>query len=165
MSSLVANPIRFTLVFVAKAARANEATLHTVGARARVLFEESFAAPSWLRRGPNFFRQATDENSALGFVCVLYPASSVTASGDNRRPAATRSSASATPPFGLRFPSKSCSPGTPKSFVWTIRKCIASALGSRPHSQGFAQCDPSKLGKFKTETITCTRTKLPSWAF
>src|SRR6201996_1914296 len=94
---------------------------------------------------------------------VLPVVCSVTASGDYRRPAATRSSASATtpgrnsrvpgdpgfsPPIGLRFPSKSYSASTPKRFVGTLRKCRASALGSRPHSQGSARCDPNKIGKF-----------------
>jgi hypothetical protein len=50
--------------------------------------------------------------------------------------------------LGLRFPSKSYSASTPKRFVRTLRKCRASALGSRPHSQGFARCDPNKIGKF-----------------
>src|SRR6202034_1299032 len=61
---------------------------------------------------------------------------SVTASGPIRRPAAARSSASATPPSGLRFP------------FGTLRKCRASALGSRALSLGSARCDPSKIGKF-----------------
>jgi hypothetical protein len=70
--------------------------------------------------------------------------------GDYRRPAATRSSASAVPPSGLRLPSKSYSASTPKRFVRT----------SRPRSQGFAQCDPNETGKFRrTETLSCTRTK------
>ena len=82
---------------------------------------------------------------------VLYPAfCSVTASGLFMRPAAARSSASAThpsrstpdlsgtpdftPPYGLRFPSKSCSESTPKRFLRTLRKCGASALGAWPTS-------------------------------
>ena len=80
---------------------------------------------------------------------VLYPAiCSVTASGQYRRPAAARSSASAAPPFGLRYPDKSCSLSAAKRFLWNLRKCRASALGSRAHSLGFAQCDPSRIGKF-----------------
>ena len=90
-----------------------------------------------------------------------YPAvCSVTASGLFMRPAATRSSASATPPCGLRFPSKSCSESTPKGFLRTLRKSRPSALGSMAHSPGSAQCDPTRIGKFnETETPSCTRTK------
>jgi hypothetical protein len=39
-------------------------------------------------------------------------------------------------PYGLRFPYR------------TLRKCRASALGSRALSLGSARCDPSKIGKF-----------------
>src|SRR5579859_5625661 len=64
---------------------------------------------------------------------VLYPAfCSVTASGQYRRPAAARSSASAAPPFGLRYPSRSCSRSSAKRFLRSLRKCRASALGAGP---------------------------------
>lgn len=92
---------------------------------------------------------------------VLYPAfCSVTASGLFMRPAAARSSASAshpskstpdlpgtpiTPRCGLRLPSKSSSESTPKRFLRTLRKCRASALGSMAHS---LNGDPIKFGKF-----------------
>ncbi len=47
-----------------------------------------------------------------------------------------------------------------EKFSRSLRKCRASALGSRAHSLGFALCDPSRIGKFnKTETKSCTRTK------
>ena len=45
-----------------------------------------------------------------------------------------RSSASAAPPCGLRFPSKSCSQRSAKRFLRTLRKCRASALGSMARS-------------------------------
>src|SRR6202451_4844408 len=61
------------------------------------------------------------------------------------RPVAARSSASATPPCGLRFPSKSCSQRAPKRFLRSLRKCRASALGSMAHSLNGA---PIKIGKF-----------------
>ena len=109
----------------------------------------------------NFRSQCADEDSALEPVCrCVFRLCSGTASGLVMRPAATRSSASAAPPFGLRFPSKSCSESTPKRFLRTLRKSRPSALGSMAHSPGSAQCDPSRIGKFnETETTSCTRTK------
>jgi hypothetical protein len=83
-------------------------TLSMDNGNVRVLsFAESFTFRIWLHWGPNT-RQDVDENFALRCVCrVAFRLCSVTASGDYRRPAATCSSASATPPRGLRFPSKS----------------------------------------------------------
>lgn len=68
----------------------------------------------------NFRSKDADEN--FGPVCVSRPVSRLLHGhrlGPIRRPAAARSSASATPPYGLRFP------------FGTLRKCRASALGSR----------------------------------
>ena len=56
------------------------------------------------------------------------------ASGPIRRPAARRSSASASPPSGLRFPSTTDPP-----------QMQSLALGSRAHSPGFAGSDPSRI--------------------
>jgi hypothetical protein len=56
------------------------------------------------------------------FIRLVSRLCTVTASGLNRRPAARRSSASATPPFGLRFPA---SPDPPQM--------QSLALGSRVH--------------------------------
>jgi len=82
-----------------------------------------------------FRSQCADENFALKSVCrSVSPLCSGTASGLFMRPAATRSSASAAPPCGLWFPSKSCSERTPKRFLRSLRKCRASALGSMAHS-------------------------------
>jgi hypothetical protein len=91
----------------------------------------------------------SDENFGPESVSRLYPAfCSVTASGQYRRPAAARSSASASPPCGLRYPDKSFSRSAAKRFLQSLRKCRASALGSRAHSLGSALCDPSRIGKF-----------------
>jgi hypothetical protein len=104
-----------------------------------------------------FHRQCADENFVLErvyrFVSRLC---SGTASGLFMRPAAARSSASAAPPCGLRFPSKSCSERTPKRFLRSLRKCRASALGSMAHSLNSA---PIKIGKFNKRRQSCTRTK------
>ena len=104
-----------------------------------------------------FHRQCADENFALERVCrFVSRLCSGTASGLFMRPAAARSSASAAPPCGLRFPSKSCSERTPKRFLRSLRKCRASALGSMAHSLFGA---PIKIGKFNKRRQSCTRTK------
>ena len=104
-----------------------------------------------------FRSQCADENFALKSVCrYVSRLCSGTASGLFMRPAATRSSASATPPCGLRFPSKSCSERTPKRFLRSLRKCRASALGSMAHSLNSA---PIKIGKFNKRRQLCIRTK------
>jgi len=105
----------------------------------------------------NFRSQCADEDSALEPVCrCVFRLCSGTASGLVMRPAATRSSASAEPPCGLRFPSKSSSQRTPKRFLRSLRKCRASALGSTAHSLNGA---PIKIGKFNKRRQSCTRTK------
>ena len=104
-----------------------------------------------------FSRGDADEGFALERVCrYVSRLCSGTASGLFMRPAATRSSASAAPPCGLRFPSKSCSERTPKRFLRSLRKCRASALGSMAHSPNSA---PIKIGKFNKRRQSCTRTK------
>jgi hypothetical protein len=101
--------------------------------------------------------QRTDENFALKRVCrYVSRLCSGTASGLFMRPAATRSSASAAPSCGLRFPSKSYSQRAPKRFLRSLRKCRASALGSMAHSLKGA---PIKIGKFNKRRQSCIRTK------
>ena len=104
-----------------------------------------------------FNGQCADEHFALERVCrFLSRLCSGTASGLFMRPAAARSSASAAPPCGLRFPSKSCSERAPKRFLRSLRKCRASALGSMAHSLNGA---PIKIGKFNKRRQSCIRTK------
>ena len=105
----------------------------------------------------DFLRQYADDGFALERVCrYVSRLCSGTASGLFMRPAATRSSASAAPPYGLRFPSKSCSERAPKRFLQSLRKCRASALGSMALSLNGA---PIKIGKFNKRRQSCTRTK------
>jgi hypothetical protein len=105
----------------------------------------------------NFPSQDADENFALARVGrYVSRLCSGTASGLFMRPAAARSSASAAPPCGLRFPSKSCSERPPKRFLRSLRKCRASALGSMAHSLNGA---PAKIGRFNKRRPSCTRTK------
>jgi len=104
-----------------------------------------------------FRSQCAHEDFALKSVCrFVSRLCSGTASGLFMRPAAARSSASAAPPYELRFPSKSCSERTPKRFLRSLRKCRASALGSMAHSLNGA---PIKIGKFNKRRQSCTRTK------
>jgi len=63
-----------------------------------------------------------DDFGPEGFIRLVSRLCTVTASGLNRRPAARRSSASTTSPFGLRFPA---SPDPPQM--------QSLALGSRAH--------------------------------
>jgi hypothetical protein len=110
----------------------------------RVLAHPMEAAMSVSIRGRD-----SDEDFGPEGVSRLHPAfCSVTASGQCRRPAAARSSASAMPPCGLRYPDKSCSRSAAKRFLQSLRKCRASAIGSRAHALGFAWCDPRRIGKF-----------------
>jgi hypothetical protein len=98
-----------------------------------------------------------DEGFALDRVCrYVSRLCSGIASGLFMRPAAAHSSASAAPPCGLRFPSKSCSERPPKRFLRNLRKCRASALGSMAHSLYDA---PTKIGRFNKRRPSCTRTK------
>ena len=104
-----------------------------------------------------FSREDADEGFALERVCrYVSRLCSGTASGLFMRPAAARSSASAAPPYGLRFPSKSCSERPPKRFLRSLRKCRPSALGSMAHSLNGA---PTKIGRFNKRRQSCTRTK------
>jgi hypothetical protein len=104
-----------------------------------------------------FRSQSANKNVALKSVCRLVSRlCSGTASGLSMRPAAARSSASAAPPCGLRFPSKSYSERTPKRFLLSLRKCRASALGSMAHSLDGA---PIKIGKFNKRRQSCIKTK------
>jgi hypothetical protein len=104
-----------------------------------------------------FRSQCPDENFALDSVCrYVSRLCSGTASRLFMRPAAACSSASAAPPCGLRFPSKSYSERTPKRFLLSLRKCRASALGSMAHSLDGA---PIKIGKFNKRRQSCIKTK------
>jgi len=104
-----------------------------------------------------FRSQSANKNVALKSVCrYVSRLCSGTASGLFMRPTAARSSASAAPPCGLRFPSKSCSQRAPKRFLRSLRKCRASALGSTAHSLNGA---PIKIGKFNKRRQSCIRTK------
>ena len=104
-----------------------------------------------------FRSQSAKKNVALKSVCrYVSRLCSGTASGLFMRPTAARSSASAAPHCGLRFPSKSCSQRAPKRFLRSLRKCRASALGSTAHSLNGA---PIKIGKFNKRRQSCIRTK------
>jgi len=115
MPMLAVNPaaFRFLLTPLVAPANKNLSTCNGGGGRRPsygVLRSSRLAAMA-----ADFFRQNTDENVVLERVCRLGSRlGSGTASGLFLRPAAARSSASAWPPCGLGFPSKSCSQTTPE---------------------------------------------------
>ncbi len=96
---------------------------------------------------------------------VMYPAfCSVTASGPFRRPAALGLLLRIPRPFGVSVPPKTSLRTTANDAAQTsfgpLPESSPSALGSRAHSLGSAQCDPINNGKIQqTETLSCTRTK------
>ena len=103
------------------------------------------------------FREESKRIFVQGSSAVRHPAlCSVMASGHYRRPAAARSSASIPSPGGLRLPLENLFAKCGASFLRSLRKCRASALGAGPLA-GFAECDPSRTREFnKTETRSCT---------
>jgi hypothetical protein len=94
------------------------------------------AGRRWTAVRTIFYRR--DVKSDFGAMRVLPPripsSTRDHASGLIRRPAARRSSASASPPSGLRFPSTTDPP-----------QMQSLALGSRARSPGFAGSDPSRI--------------------
>jgi hypothetical protein len=122
MPKLPANPAVLPPPHPCTVTQANE-SLSTVNGNARmhslcVALDGSKVAAT----AANFLHRGAEEIPGLG--CVYRVASRRLFGhcvGGYRRPAATRSSASAAPPCGLRFPSKSYSASTPKRFVRTLR--------------------------------------------
>ena len=96
-------------------------------------------------------REATADFGALRVLPPRIPSSTRDhASGPIRRPAARRSSASASPPSGLRFPSTTDPP-----------QMQSLALGSRAHSPGFAGVTRAGYGKFnETENTIMYQNKV-----
>jgi len=84
---------------------------------------------------------------------VMYPVlCSVTASGFSRRPAALGLLLRLLRPFGVSAPPKTSLQNDGKerraNFFRAPPRKQTFGLGSRTHSPGFAQCDPSNNGKF-----------------
>ena len=157
MSLLAANPADFTHLSPRLVEQANNSLPTCNGGSGLRPSYGGHAGSNRTAIAVNFRSQCADENFALERVCRdVSRLCSGTASGLFMRPAAARSSASATPPCRLRFPSKSCSERAPKRFLRSLRKCRASALGSMAHSLDGA---PIKIGKFNKRRQSCTRTK------
>ena len=157
MSISAANPAGLPQVSLCIVGLANESAPTCNGGGKH---HPSYDGHASLKRAPItvvFRSQGADENFVLKSVCrFVSRLCSGTASGLFMRPAAARSSASAAPPCGLRFPSKSYSERTPKRFLLSLRKCRASALGSMAHSLDGA---PIKIGKFNKRRQSCIKTK------
>ena len=93
------------------------------GSAERPSFYGTQASDDDLRFGRTFAAEKREDDfGPEGFIRLVSRLCTVTASGLNRRPAARRSSASTTSPFGLRFPA---SPDPPQM--------QSLALGSRAH--------------------------------
>lgn len=93
------------------------------GSGERLSFYGTLASSDELRFGRTFAAEKREDDfGPAGFIRLVSRLCTVTASGLNRRPAARRSSASTSSPFGLRFPA---SPDPPQM--------QSLALGSRAH--------------------------------
>src|ERR1700761_2080744 len=97
---------------------------------------EALTRQEWAAIWRNYCRRETKAHfGALRVFPPRIPSSTRDhASGPIRRPAARRSSASASPPSGLRFPSTTDPP-----------QMQSLALGSRALSPGLAGSDPSRI--------------------
>ena len=180
MSFLAANPAGFSYLSPSVLERAN-AGLSTANDDAELRPPCGGHAGSYrIAIAASFRSQCSDENFARELVCRyvsrlllghrfgVFPA-----------PGGTRSSASLSHPSkpAPRLPgTPSCAPlrglgssrnmfaigGTKRraNFFRAPPRKQTFGLGSRTHSPGFAQCDPSNNGKIQqTETRLCTRTK------
>ena len=157
MSISAANPAGLPNVSLCVVGLANESAPRSNGGGELHLYCTGHANSERAPTVVAFRSQCANENFALKRVCrFVSRLCSGTASGLFMRPAAARSSASAAPPCGLRFPSKSCSQKAPNRFLRSLRKCRASALGSMAHSLDGA---PIKIGKFDKRRQSCIRTK------
>ena len=157
MSFSAANPAGFSHLSLYLLERANKSYSTCNGVGELRPSYGVLSGPRVPQMAADFLRQHADEDFALESVCrYVSRLCSGTASGLFMRPAAARSSASAAPPCGLRFPSKSCSERAPKRFLQSLRKCRASALGSTAHSLNSA---PTKIGRLNKRRQSCTRTK------
>ena len=113
----------------------------------------------------NFRSRRADESFALECVCRYVSRLLLGHSfGAYPAPSGTWSSASQCAPFGVTVPPKTSLQTTAEYASQTSfgphPESRPSALGSRAHSLGSAQCDPSKNGRIQqTETLSCTRTK------
>src|ERR1039457_287694 len=115
MSISAANPAGLPHVSLSMLERTNERLLRFNGGGELHPSCDGHASSNRAFIAVAFRTQCADETFALKSFCrYVSRLGSGTASGLFMRPAAARSSASAAPPSGLRFPSKSCSERTPK---------------------------------------------------
>src|SRR5271163_397221 len=115
MSISAANPAGLPHVFLSMLERANKGLPRFNGGGELHPSCDGHASSNRAVIAVAFRSHCADENFALKSVCrYVSHLCSGTASGLFMRPAATRSSASAAPPCGLRFPSKSCSEEAPE---------------------------------------------------
>jgi hypothetical protein len=165
MSNLVANPAALPQLsaYVARAKRKRTPADHgTTDPKCSCMPVE---APNVAAPAAKLLDPEAHEDRDLGFVPSIDSAvCSVTASGDYRRPAAACSSASAAPPCGLRFPSKSCSEVPRKDLSGPSVNAELRHLGAGPTRKAPPGVTRTDREIQQMETTSCIRTKSPSSA-
>ena len=166
MSTFAANPAGLPQVSPCVVERANK-ILRTCddGGGSRPLCG-GYACSNRAAIAANFPNQRAYENSGLARVCRYvsrhllghsfgaFPPPGGTRSSASRF--ARRSGVSVPPKTSLRITAKNAS----QTSFGPFPESRPSALGSRAHSLGSAQCDPTNNGRIQqTETPSCTRTK------
>jgi hypothetical protein len=165
MSFLAANPADFPHLSPCLVERAN-AGLSTLNDGSELpLSYGGHAGSNRTAIAADFRSQCADDNFALARACrVVSRLMLGHRFGAFPAPGGTRSSASRCAPLrGLgSSQNKFANHGTKRraNFFRAPPRKQTFGLGSRAHSLGFAQCDPSNNGKIQqTETRLCTRTK------
>jgi hypothetical protein len=165
MSFLAANPAGFPHLSPCPVERVNAGLVTRNGGGG---FHPYYGGHAGLNRTAivvSFRSQSADDNFALARVCrVVSRLMLGHRFGAFPAPGGTRSSASPMAPlWGLSSSQNKFAIGGTKrraNFFRAPPRKQTFGLGSRAHSPGFAQCDPSNNGKFnKQETRLCTRTK------
>jgi len=165
MSFLAANPAGFPHLSPRFVERANADPLTRNGGGGFHPYYGGHAGSNPTAIAASFRSQSTDDTFALARVCrVVSRLMLGHRFGAFPAPGGARSSASPIAPLrGLGSSQNKFAFGGIKrraNFFRAPPRKQTFDLGSRAHSPGFAQCDPSNNGKFnKQETRLCTRTK------
>jgi hypothetical protein len=165
MSFLAANPADFPHLSPCRVERPNRSSATCKGGGGLCPSYGGHAGSNRTAIAANFRSQCADENFALECVCRYVSRLLLGHSfGAFRRPAALGLLLRVARPFGVSVPPKTSLQTTAEGAAQTsfgpLPESRPSALGSRAHSLGSAQCDPINNGKNQQqETPSCTRTK------